>query len=140
MTEKSCENCQYRVVSWGRYPCKSCGNDYSQFRAIKPNYGSCREGYMTASGDCGVFKKQTPCLQWDCTLWGNEPARHEIISDDNLTRLVLLRSEFLRLMDKYAADPNEKRRAAWHNDIAPALVERIEARARAAFELVDNVE
>ena len=132
MTEKSCELCKYRVVPLSRNPCKSCDKNYRHFTPIKPNYGSCREGYMTASGDCGVFKKKTPCLQWDCTLFNNEPTKPEH-AEDNIARLKWLMLEFLRLMDKYAADPNEKLRVAWHNDIAPALIDRIEARARAAF-------
>ena len=137
MTEKSCELCKYRVVPLSRNPCKSCDKNYRHFTPIKPNYGSCKDSHLTLDGDCDVYRDATPCLQWDCNSWSNEPAKAK--PDDNMDRLKWLMLEFIRLMDKYAADPNEKRRAAWHNDIAPALLERIEARARAAFEQTNNI-
>ena len=132
MTEKSCEKCKYTGVQVTRWPCKTCGPFMKHFTPLKPNYGSCRGGFITPDGNCGVFEKQTPCLQWDCHLWSNEPAKAAPVDDDE-TRLKWLVAEFIRLMDLYAEESDPALRVAWHNDIAPALIDRIEARARAAF-------
>jgi len=75
---KDCTNCYYRKLELHSYPCREClplGNGYPKFKPKEPNYGSCREHYMTESGDCSVIEKKTPCIQWDCHLWSNEPAK-----------------------------------------------------------------
>lgn len=124
MAEKSCEECKHETLDIIRKPCSVCLADPFSMFEPKSNYGSCRDGHITPDGDCGVFKKQTPCLQWDCTLWGNEPAK---ATPDAVGQLMDRIDHALYLAEQHGEN------TMWHEETKPALMDRIEARARAMY-------
>jgi len=75
---KDCLGCHYENMEIYKDPCRECfsdGNGYPHFKPKELNYSSCRDNHLTPGGGCDVYRDATPCLQWDCHLWSNEPAK-----------------------------------------------------------------